>query len=845
VKSITLLLTCLITALSALTIAEKKAGLSQSGGDLDRETEKFLIQVNAELAESQQNLRRLTAEAYDMHLRQVLLAEFEPVVQQIQEVRAEIVQLQIAWREMAARNSHNEIYALFHQPDTVIEQLVIDYGAQDYVYVMTPEIASIHLSVDSNLPIPRASWGEVLELILTQNGIGIRQLNPFLRQLYLMKNEKSSLKVITNNRADLDLLNPTTRICFVLSPEASEVRRIGYFLENFVNPDNTVIQVIGRDILIVASVSDVQDLLKMYDFIAMSKGGTDYKAVSLSGVPAKEMAVVLNSIFDPNRNAPAPPRGPGAKGKAPVFVPFDAAETNGLRVIVLENHAQALFLVGSREEIMKAEAVIREVESQIGGGREKTVYWYTCKQSDPSELAQILASVYDLLVASGAGIDKRMQQQFNENELIAQALQTQRQILDLDQALRPPPVGPGPLPLPPASDNPYQPLNFYQGGNFPINPAPIGPAFSESLPPPVQRGNFIVDIKTGSIIMVVEAVLLPKIKEIIKKLDVPKKMVQLDVLLFEKRMDNRQDYGLNLLKIGSAASQSHASSTVWNDIVNIGEGILQFIISREKSGSTPAYDAIYSFLLTQNDITINSNPSVLTVNQTPAFISIQDEISINTGVYEIASPGGSTLKDSFTRAQYGITLKITPIVHTSYEGEEWSEDYDSVTLVSDILFDTFQLGSRPDRPDVTRRNIKNEARVADGETVILGGLRRKNTQDFKEAIPYLGELPGLGKLFSISSLRDNTTEMFIFITPTIVKDPATELELIRCEEMGRRPGDIPEFLCCLLEAREREQYQMLRGTMNILFGRAPDRCYDPCTHVNYTGCCCEGEYDGR
>ncbi len=60
--------------------------------------------------------------------------------------------------------------------------------------------------------------------------------------------------------------------------------------------------------------------------------------------------------------------------------------------------------------------------------------------------------------------------------------------------------------------------------------------------------------------MVVEQDALPKIKELLKKLDVPKKMVQIEVLLFEKKVSNQNKIGLNLFKLGSAAG---AAVTDW------------------------------------------------------------------------------------------------------------------------------------------------------------------------------------------------------------------------------------------------------------------------------------------
>lgn len=274
----------------------------------------------------------------------------------------------------------------------------------------------------------------------------------------------------------------------------------------------------------------------------------------------------------------------------------------------------------------------------------------------------------------------------------------------------------------------------------------------------------------------------------------------------------------------------------------------------------PAYDLAYRFLMTQDDIQINASPSVVAINQTPATIAIVEEISINTGIYNVETAKGNTLEKAFTRAQYGITIDITPTIHITEDVYQDSNEPNYVTLETDITFDTIQGGLNPERPDVTRRHITNQVRVPDGQTVILGGLRRKNTDDFKESVPFFGEVPCLGKFFSYRKLHDVETEMFIFLTPTIISDPLDDFERIKCEEMRRRPGDIPEFLCSLVAARDIEKNRVLAGSMRILFGPDPERCYSP-SYWRPSACgngggwiadgwsldClpCSGEYDGR
>lgn len=829
--------------LPAQSIAEKKAELKLAGGEFDPETEHFLLELNRETHRLQTHIRQLYEQANHLYGLDAAPQAYRPLLAEIVVSRQTLLQLEERWRELVTQGETSERYGLWHAPDTTLEQLIIDYGSQDYVYLIPPEVGGIKLSINSNLPIPRAAWSEMLELILAQNGVGVRTLNPYLRQLYLVRENHAHLRLMTNKRDDLEVLSPETRVSFVLSPEPADVRRTMAFLERFFNPQTTTIQALGRDILLIGPVGDIQDLLRLYDFVSANRGDREYKLLPLSKLQADEMAHILGVIFDQTagQSSPPPPITPRVEGKSPPMgrraSMAPSSDVNGLKIIVLNHLSQALFVVGTKEEVRKAEETVRQVESQMNGAREKTIFWYTVKHSDAEELADVLSRVYALMMSTGTGIE-------DEEAPPSPSLAT---IPPLDAN--------NGAPLPPQKEPPlllYQQEGFYQEGGYIVNPAPAQPRVFSEVRGGEERNNFIVDIKTGAIVMVVEADVLPKIRDLLRRLDVPKRMVHIETLLFEKVLNRENNMGLNLLKIGGEASDRNRTGVSFNNLfpkhakhlVAANAGIFEFFLSRKESNSgIPAFDIVYRFLLNQEDVQINSNPSLMTINQTPATIAINEDISINTGIFEVETAKGTTLKDAFTRAQYGITISIKPTIHLA-SCEDYDQEFDYVTLETDITFDTIHPGGHSDRPDVTRRHITNQVQVPDGETVILGGLRRKVSHDSREAIPFLGELPGLGKLFSINRTRDNTTEMFIFITPHIVKDPKEQLNDLRQQLLCLRPGDVPYFLACVEEAHRYEKTRLMEGSMTLLFGRPRERYYTFDSPSSCDDVMC-GEYDGR
>jgi len=785
IQRFTLLLCLVCVAIGAQTIAEKKAGLKSGGDDLDTPQQQLLKNVNEDITDRQKLLKELYAQVDDLYQSGANEEDFRSLVEEIAKVKREIGAVEEVWREQAEDPQDSEDYALWHQPETTIDQLIIDYGSQEYVYLIPPELGAIKVGVSSNLPVPKASWDDMLNFILGENGVGIKQLNPYLRQLIPLENDLSGLSYITSSRKELQAFPENSRVAMVLTPETSDVHRLYNFLLKFSDSKRVQMQLFGGSIFVVGHVNAVQELLKLYDFTARGYGDTDYRFVALTKIQAEEMASILNAVFNK----------PASKSKKSKGDSKDSG-SDGPQVIALPNVARGLFLLGSQRELAKAEEIIREVEMQLGEVREKTVFWYVAKHSDASELADVLDRVYAL-------IEDTQLEKDGEAE-------------DSDRAIQ---------------DVVSRGVPVYGGALTIVNPATVQPNLFDKEKSKDKRHNFIVDEKTGAIVMVVETDILPKIKDLLKRLDVPKKMVKIDVLLFEKRMSGTNKIGLNLLRLGDDASNVNQNGLTWFGCSGSNKGILEYTLSRMTGSSRlPAYDLAYNFLMSQEDIQINASPSVTTINQTPAEIAVVDEISLNSAVYEDTGDN-SRLREAYARMQYGIIIKVTPTIHSSHDDRG---EVDHITLATDVTFDQVQASSNS-RPDVTRRHITNEVRVADGETIILGGLRRKTQQDGRESIPFLGEIPGVGKLFSCTEMQDSSTEMFVFITPTIIEDTSEVLERIRCEELTKRPGDTPEVLRCLIEAKEMERGFLFEQGMQMFLGRPKEWCIPTCC----------GEYDGR
>ena len=795
------------------SIEEKKNSVVTSSTDFDPETHEALKSINQALKLHDETLKELYKKAQEIYEESGLTSnslttqgskstqnsqnshkkpskEFLELLEKIKHTKEKIKALEKKWRLHAVQESGEE-YALWYQPETTIGQLVMDYGSHEYVYLIPEEINQLPINVNSNFPIPSAIWQETLSLILAQNGIGVKQLNSYVRQLYFLEKESAGLKHITNNRQDLESFSGMERVAFVLTPQSTDARGTVAFLQKFIEANQTVVQVYGTEIWIVGYVASIKELLTLYDFTENTRGHTGHKLVTLHKIEAEDMAKILGAIF------------PQESGKKIFQITQQnlkekpLGSSSGLKIISMPKISHALFLVGTESEIMKAEEIIKEVEESIIGVQGKSVFWYRVRYSNAEELAEVLQRLYSAMTENAIT-------SINGNG--ANDLGKERPSSSFSPS------------LPSGYESPQFPYGepYSQSPTSPelgVRPSSIGSSTKKKEGGGSKHTNFIVDKKTGTIAMVIESYYYPKFKEVLAKLDVPKQMVQIDVLLFEKQLVDINQYGLNLLNMGSEASGGNSTGAGWAGPTDTGNGIFNFILKRPKTGDFTAYDLTYRFLMTQEDLQVKASPTVMTVNQTATKLTIVDEISIAKGVTRYSD---NTSTENLDRAQYGITLELTPTVHLNTDS--YGEIPDFVTLETKVNFDTPQNINNQNTP-VVRREIVNEVRVADGETIILAGLHREAIKDSKDSVPFLGEIPGLGKLFSFTKMRDDKTEMFMFLTPHIVRDNEQKQDQMRLERLNYRPGDLEDYMNRLYDAKETVKRDYFENSMKQLLGR--------------------------
>lgn len=167
-----------------------------------------------------------------------------------------------------------------------------------------------------------------------------------------------------------------------------------------------------------------------------------------------------------------------------------------------------------------------------------------------------------------------------------------------------------------------------------------------------------------------------------------------------------------------------------------------------------------------------STPSVVTLDNEEAKLSVGQEVPFITGSFTMANNESTNPFQTIERHEVGVQLTVTPQIS---EG-------DGVRLAilqesSQLLGDSSERGTA----DVVtaKSTIETNVMVRDGDLLVLGGLIDGQFEQTETKVPLLGDIPLLGHLFRSSGTSNDETVMMMFIRPTIIRDAETAVGLSR------------------------------------------------------------------
>lgn len=156
-----------------------------------------------------------------------------------------------------------------------------------------------------------------------------------------------------------------------------------------------------------------------------------------------------------------------------------------------------------------------------------------------------------------------------------------------------------------------------------------------------------------------------------------------------------------------------------------------------------------------------STPSILTMDNEEAYIVVGENVPFVTGSVSTTASGQANPYTTIERKDVGVTLKVVPHI-----GEGGSVRLEVEQEVSNV---TASKGQAQDLV-TSKRAIKNFHSGGAWQIIVLGGLISDDTSYVRQAVPGLGAIPGLGRLFRADGKSNKKRSLLIFIHPTIVGD---------------------------------------------------------------------------
>jgi len=300
---------------------------------------------------------------------------------------------------------------------------------------------------------------------------------------------------------------------------------------------------------------------------------------------------------------------------------------------------------------------------------------------------------------------------------------------------------------------------------------------------PAMKPNVSMSEEINAIIVIGEPIILKGVKKIIDELDKEKYQVYVQAKIVEINKNKSSEIGVKYgfaagdvsssglyamsANFGSKDLTNLATTQVLDYLGNIGSG----------AGSALALGATLDFLQTHGASKSISNPSILCVNNKESSIYVGKTISIVSGSVANNTGGiGTGITQSYKREDVGLTLKIKPRVSS----------VDKVTLdVEAILENILDDGSQnaTGQPVTSKQEVKTQAILRNGESIIIGGLVKSYERDSKSKIPLLGDIPMVGEyLFSSTSKTNEQDNLVVILTPYVIDKSAKLSQLQR--ELG-------------------------------------------------------------
>ncbi|MEB3753209.1 type IV pilus secretin PilQ [Acinetobacter sp. MD2(2019)] len=271
-----------------------------------------------------------------------------------------------------------------------------------------------------------------------------------------------------------------------------------------------------------------------------------------------------------------------------------------------------------------------------------------------------------------------------------------------------------------------------------------------------SRGSIVIDNRTNTVIINDTAAKIEQLKGIISQIDLPVKQVMIEARIVRTQIDLSHELGVKwgLTKPTNASSWDQGKYTSSGSLgVDLGASTSYGTLSLGllRLGSS-ILDLQLAASQSDGKSEVLSTPKVMTGDKQEALIRSGMKIPYSSSS---ANTGTTT-----TFQEAVLELKVVPSITPD----------NKVQMKLDISKDTLGSELTDAGYAINVNKLQTNVLVADGETIVLGGLYEDEVTNSVKKVPVLGDIPVLGNLFKNSQRSDSKRELLIFITPRIIDD---------------------------------------------------------------------------
>jgi general secretion pathway protein D len=281
----------------------------------------------------------------------------------------------------------------------------------------------------------------------------------------------------------------------------------------------------------------------------------------------------------------------------------------------------------------------------------------------------------------------------------------------------------------------------------------------------VGKVSIIADDENNALLVMATPGDYEKVLQAIQKLDVLSLQVLVEATIVEVTLQDELRYGLQWF-FKSTIDGKNARGTLGKFPIDTPTGL-------SPTGSLTVFDAagtrlLLDLLAADSKLNVVSSPTLMVLDNHTATIRVGDQVPVRTS--ETANTSGvvnnpinnpsALVTSTIQYRDTGVLLEVTPRVN--------SGGMIVLEITQEVNDVTPTASSSIDSPTINQRKIKTNVAIQSGETLVLGGLIKENSERHSEGLPYLRNIPVLGWLFGSQDKKQGRTELVVMITPTAV-----------------------------------------------------------------------------